>query len=102
MALDLTTIDPADGLPWNFDFKCKRDRARALVKDQKPALLVGSVMCTAFCTWQALNMARYGRDPAVTNRERIRAMTHLRFVCELYELQIAEGRYFLHEHPSTA
>ena len=24
---------------------------------------------------------------------------HLKFVCELYEMQIKGGRYFLHEHP---
>ncbi len=29
-------------------------------------------------------------------------MVHLRFVCEIYQMQLDEGRYFLHEHPSGA
>ena len=31
-----------------------------------------------------------------------RAITHLKFCCELYELQVKAGRYFLHEHPVQA
>ena len=29
-------------------------------------------------------------------------MVHLRFVCQLYEVQRSQGRYFLHEHPAQA
>jgi hypothetical protein len=42
------------------------------------------------------------RDPEVVERERIRAMVHLRFVRELYQMQLDEGRYFLREHPGGA
>ena len=35
-------------------------------------------------------------------REYVRAMVHLRFVCELYTEQVQAGRYFLHEHPANA
>ena len=101
VAMDLTTLDPLDNTPWNFDLKAKRDRARDLVKAQKPILLVCSVMCTAFCTWQALNAVRHCRSQQA-RREYIRAMVHLRFVCELCELQASEGRFFLHEHPTSA
>ena len=30
------------------------------------------------------------------------AITHMEFVCQLYEEQHKQGRYFLHEHPMTA
>jgi hypothetical protein len=62
--------------------------------------LIGSPMCTVFSTLQALNAA--SRDPADVRREYLRAMIHLRFVCELYDMQMQEGRYFLHEHPHAA
>ena len=62
--------------------------------------LIGSPMCTVFSSLQAMNAPR--RDPAVVHREYVQAMVHLRFVCELYEQQMAEGRYFLHEHPANA
>ena len=33
-ALDLTTIDPSDGQPWDFDKPEKRERARKLLSDK--------------------------------------------------------------------
>eukprot|EP00973_Karenia_brevis_P029836 4115389-Karenia_brevis.AAC.1 len=44
-SLDLTTADD-QGRPWDFDDPQCRDRARELVDRTKPALLVGSPMCT--------------------------------------------------------
>ena len=32
----------------------------------------------------------------------MRAMVHIRFVCELCQMQMDAGRYFLQEHPATA
>ncbi len=49
---------------------------------------------------RAMNGQR--RDPEVVKRGRVRAMVHLRFVCELYQMQLDNGRYFLHEHPGGA
>ena len=40
-ALDLIVCDPDDGLPWEFNFREKREKAGAMVADQKPILLVG-------------------------------------------------------------
>ena len=31
-----------------------------------------------------------------------KAKIHLEFVCRLYQMQISEGRWFLHEHPAGA
>ena len=99
IAMDLTTIDPADGMPWDFSIKAKRERARDLVSNEAPIMLVGSVMCTAYSAWQNLNQQR---NPTRWRIERTKAQLHLDFVCQLYEIQISNGRYFLHEHPTAA
>ena len=44
-ALDLTTVDPADGLPWDFSIRRKRIRARKLIREQRPYLIIGSPQC---------------------------------------------------------
>ena len=100
VALDITTVDPDDGEPWDFDQAAKRNKARELLRQQRPLFLIGSPMCTRWCSWQRLNDLR--RDPAVVQREKIRAAVHLDFVCELYRDQIEDGRFFLHEHPEGA
>ena len=99
-ALDLTCSDPDDGEPWDFDRSDKRSKARQLLRDQKPLVLVGSPMCTAWCTWQRLNALR--RDGDLVRRELARARIHLDFVVSLYREQLEGGRYFLHEHPDGA
>ena len=98
-ALDLTTTD-SDGRHWDFDDKTMRDRALQRVREERPLLLVGSPMCTAFSTWQRVNNAF--RDPVVVAGEMARARKHLEFCVELYREQIRGGRYFLHEHPAYA
>ena len=98
-ALDLTTL-AEDGKPWDFDQAERRAQARQKIIDEKPMFLIGSPMCTAFSSWQALNAQT--RDPQDVRRDYTRAMVHLRFVCELYALQYESGRYFVHEHPAGA
>ncbi len=66
-AMDLTTADH-QGVPWDFDILERRVAARRMIEEQQPVLLVGSPMCTAFCTWQRLNELK--RDPVVTKRVR--------------------------------
>ena len=43
-SLDLTTADPEDGLPWDFNLEVKRKRAIALPERDKPLLLVACPM----------------------------------------------------------
>ncbi len=100
MALDITCIDPEDGKPWDFDDPVKRERARRRIREEKPVILIGSPVCTAWCSWQALNAQR--RDPEVVREEMVRARVHLDFVVSLYREQIEGGRLFLHEHPAGA
>ncbi len=99
-ALDITCVDPDDGEPWDFDVPGKREKARKMLREQKPLFLIGSPMCTAWCSWQRLNAQR--RDPAVTTRELVQARVHLDFVTSLYREQHEAGRFFLHEHPQAA
>ena len=98
-ALDLTTADE-DGSLWDFDTKVVRDRAMAKVRSERPQLLIGSPMCTAFSTWQRIH--NLIRDPVAVAAEKRRAVEHLSFCIELYKGQLRHGRYFLHEHPAYA
>ena len=99
VALDLTTED-AQGRRWDFDDADTRDRAEALLDEQRPLLLIGSPMCTAFSRLLRISAAK--RDPKVVAELREKAMVHLRFACKLYLKQIQRGCYFLHEHPQSA
>ncbi len=100
-AFDLTVVDPDDGQPWDFTRRDKREKARAMLRRQRPLLLIGSPMCTAFCTWQRLNASK-SSDPDKMRRAKVAATMHMNFVISLYYEQIEADRYFLHEHPRWA
>ena len=100
-AFDLTVCDPDDGEPWDFTRRDKREKARALLRQRRPFLLIGSPACTAFSTWQYLNAQRTN-DPEKLHRQKVAAKLHLDFVASLYVEQIQAGGYFLHEHPRFA
>ena len=61
------------------------------LRRQKPELFIGTLMCTAFCTWQALNYAN-NSDKAALDRAYARATVHMEFVASLYAEQAASGR----------
>ena len=96
-ARDLTVVDSSNGRPWDFNKKSKMENATALLRQQKPYMLIGSPACKAFSTWQILNRAKT-RDAAAMDRALAAATRHLDFVVSLYREQIDSGRYFLHEH----
>ena len=98
-SLDLTVCDN-EGNPWDFDRTSMRKKARKLIREQKPSLLIGSPMCRAFSMLQGLNQFRMGPEKWKKILEHGRS--HLKFVCELYHIQAKAGRYFVHEHPSGA
>ena len=98
-SLDLTTED-SQGRPWDFDQAEVRARCRKLVRDSKPAVIIGSPMCTWFSALQKMN--RKHMDPLEWSRQRVRAIMHLAFAFELYEAQHIAGRLFVHEHPESA
>ena len=84
--------DPDDGQPWDFSLLAKRIKARKLLRQAKPILLIGSPMCTAFSAWQQLNYAK-SQDQEKMRRVHLQACVHLEFVAELYRDQLADGRY---------
>ena len=88
-------------MPWDFNRKEKRDKARKLQREQEPLFLVGSPMCTYFSTWQRLNFSK-SQDKAAVQRAYTGACMHMKFVAELYHEQLQGGRYFLHGHPRYA
>ena len=94
-AYDLTTVDPDDGMPWDFSIESKREKARRKCEEQRPYMLIGSPMCTAFCTWMALNEA-LRKDHAIVRAAREKAIEHINFIVSLYQMQADAGRYFLH------
>ena len=78
--LDLTKTDE-QGKQWNFHDAEDRQRVRAMVKYQRPWLLVASPI-----------------DGEATRSE-VERMVHSQFCVELYKSQEEAGRLYLHEHP---
>ena len=100
-ALDLTNTDE-DGREWDFTDAEMRRRARRKVADEMPMLLIGSPSCSPYSTWQQLNAVKHGWPEGELERRRIAGDVHLNFVSELYAMQMAGNRYFLHENPDKA
>ena len=99
-ALDLTTLDPEDGEPWDFDNKDKRHKALRMLDEDKPLLLVVSPMCGPF---SAMNNINYSKMPVDEGRTKIKgAMQHVKFALELCLKQYKESRFFIFEHPASA
>ena len=70
---------------WDFNKADCRTRCRNLIENSKPLLLMGSPI-----------------DSGGKDEEQTRAVLQLAFICELYEIQVREGRYFLHTHSHSA
>ena len=99
-SLDLTMRDPETNSPWDLSKQDVQNRVRKMVTVSKPFMLVGSPPCTPFSRLQALNSPK--RDPKVVEEELAAGRAHMNFCFEMYELQRKSGRFFAHEHPSTA
>ena len=70
---------------WDFNKADCRNKCIKLIENSKPLLLTGSPI-----------------DSGREDKERARATLHLAFFCELYEIQVHGGQYFLHAHPQPA
>ena len=90
-SLALTTSDE-QGRTWDFSRHDCRERARKLLRKTRPLLLVGSHMCTWFSVLQQLNKCK--KDPEEWEKGFQRAVEHIKFVFELYDMQVRGGRYF--------
>ena len=98
-----SSMDLTNG--WDFDTSEHRRKARRHVIDEEPFLVVGSPPCTYLSMLQELNKSIHKHDAEWMRRfelNREKAIRHIRFCCELYQLQMDAGRYFLHGHPWSA
>eukprot|EP00973_Karenia_brevis_P012646 1715871-Karenia_brevis.AAC.1 len=71
-----------------------------MVKQDEPALLIGSPPCEAFSKLQGLSKNRV--DPKKRELQLEMGKKHVETCMDLYKIQMKEGRYFLHEHPAHA
>ena len=99
-SLDFSGPDP-DGYIWNFSRHECRQKAFALIRETRPYMIIGSPECTPFSTIQNLNM-RTPKGKEKVEQARAEGTMHLEFCCNIYALQIAAGRYFIHDHPLAA
>ena len=100
-ALDLVGREEA-GESWGFTRADMRGKARTLVINTRPLVVVESLPCKAFCIWQHLVAARHGWSEREVRRRRIAGELQMRVCGEIHVLQFQSGRYFLHEQPASA
>ena len=90
-----------NGRSWNFLLEADRAEAKRLIQEEKPYIAIGSPPCTSFCGFnRRLNYRNM--DPEQVRRAIHEGNVLLKFALEIYELQLAEGRHFLHEHLDSA
>ena len=99
-SLDLTRNDPKTGEPWDLGCKKVQCGVRRMLMQDQPLFIIGSPPFTTFSSLQ--NLSKHKRDPNIVAEERRVGVAHLEFCISLYMIQIAEKRFFVHEHPSTA
>ena len=94
-------LQPGDSMDlvtgWDFDREDHQKLAQKRIDETKPKLLVGSPECRMFSALQNLSPWTKEKEAKLKAAER-----HLEFVCKLYEQQVREKRWFLHEHPIGA
>ena len=87
----------------NFDLSADRRKAVERIRAGKPTLVIGSPPCTVFSRLQTLNVNKQSPEwRAEYEIRKEQAIRHVQFCIKLYRLQLAEGRYLLHEHPAYA
>ena len=99
-----TTFDMvADAAGRRWDFRRAEDRARArrLIAEEQPYLVIGSPPCTVFSRLN-INLNKGRVAPRELQRRQAEGRLLLNFAAEVYRDQLARGAHFLHEHPLTA
>ena len=90
---------------YDFDNKKDRDRCWEAIERDKPSMIIGSPPCTLFSKLQELNKFMYKDDHMwmLKFQERMEhAKRYVEFCAKVYQYQIDNNRYFLHEHPYLA
>ena len=100
-ALDLTETDPEDGQPWDFSVPAKQAKAKKMIDEDRPAMLILCPMCGPFSQLNELfNYPKLTKDEVKKKLEA--GLEHLKFAAELCAQQYEAGRMFLFEHPASA
>ena len=99
-SLDLTQVDPEDGLPWGLSDRKKVRKLWRLVKDGKPYCLICSPPCTMYCPLQAWNKSKFSAEE--WEKKLQQARKHLQLCLELCKYQRSQNRFFIFEHPASA
>ena len=68
--------------------------------EDKPLVFIGSPMCIEYSAINRLNHCKTTKEEV--NGRMAYGRRHLEFCIKLYEIQLHNGRYFLHEHPAEA
>ena len=98
------TFDLAEdefGVTYDVLKAADRQRIRARVARDQPFLVVGSPPCTDWC-WYNVSINHHRMPAQELRRRLVERQVTLRFAVEIYCLQLAAGRHFLHEHPLGA
>ena len=98
--MDLTMNDPKTGRAWDLADKDVQSRVKKLIRSTQPYCIIGSPPCTPFSRLQEIS--RRKRDPKVVAEELRKGKEHIRFCVQVYRMQLAAKRHFVHEHPATA
>ena len=86
-----------NGEYWNFNKTVDVELLYELIDREEPLLITGSPPWDLFSKLQA---ASWNKIPPEIREKRMKeAMHHLHTSCDVYEKQIQQGRYFLHEAP---
>ena len=98
-SLDLT-VDDEDGQPWDLSDPKKREKARRIIKEQQPELIVACPMCGPFSSWMQVNYTKVSEKEV--RQKLYEALKHLKFALEICKEQHEAGRLFVFEHPVQA
>ena len=87
----------ADGEYWNLNKTADVQELFKLIQQGEPLLITGSPPCHLFSKLQAICWNKI--PPEIREKRMKEALHHLHTSCAVYEKQINEGHYFLHEAP---
>ena len=86
-----------NGEYWNLNKTADVELLHELIDREEPLLITGSPPCHLFSKLQAISWNKI--PPEIREKRLKEALHHLHTSCDVYEKQIQQGRYFLHEAP---
>ena len=94
-SLDVAAADPVSGRTWDFTKEEDRQKARSLLRRDRPRVLIASPPCTSF---SALQKLRGGPSAEA----RVEGEVLFNFAVEMCQLQQSLGGLFILEHPASS